>query len=374
MNDAWGRVMDNIRHTIILVDDNVSNLTQGKNILQTYYKVYPAPSAARLFKTLENVIPDLILLDIRMPEMNGYEAIKKLKADTRYADIPVIFLTALDDEDSEVEGFDLGAADYITKPFSASLLLRRITKELLIVQQKRDLKSYANHLENMVREKTAAIFNLQHTVRSTVTDMVKLRDNSTGGHISRTQHYMKALMDEIVRDGLYSDEIEGWNIDLFLQSAQLHDIGKVAITDLILNKPDKLTRDEFEIIKTHVSAGVEAVEKIMRHETEQAFLRHALFAAGTHHEKWDGSGYPTGLKGREIPLEGRLMAIVDVYDALVSERPYKRAFTHEEACMIIKEGAGTHFDPFLVDAFHKVQDEFGRVTMEVSHPLLGNAD
>ena len=312
------------------------------------------------------ITPDLILLDIRMPEMSGYDAIKRLKSDPRYEDIPVIFLTGLDDVEREVEGFELGAADYITKPFSAPLLLKRIAKELLIVQQKKDLQNYANHLENMVREKTAAIFNLQNTVRETVADMVELRDNSTGGHVSRTQLYMKALMDTVVAEGIYADEIEGWNIDLFLQSAQLHDVGKVAITDLILNKPDKLTRDEFEIIKTHVSAGVEVVEKIMRHETEQAFLRHALFVAGTHHEKWDGTGYPTGLKGREIPLEGRLMAIVDVYDALVSERPYKRAFTHEEACKIIEDGAGTHFDPLLVGAFQKVKDEFGMVTKEVS--------
>jgi len=358
--------MDNIRHTIILVDDNVSNLTQGKNILQAHYKVYPAPSAAKLFKTLEMITPDLILLDIRMPEIDGYETIKKLKSDPRYEDIPVIFLTGLDEVDREVEGFDLGAADYITKPFSAPLLLKRIAKELLIVQQRKDLQNYANHLENMVREKTAAIFNLQNTVRATVADMVELRDNSTGGHVSRTQRYMKALMEALVADGLYADEIKGWNIELFLQSAQLHDVGKVAITDLILNKPDKLTRDEFEIIKTHVSAGVEVVEKIMRHETEQAFLRHALFVAGTHHEKWDGTGYPSGLKGIEIPLEGRLMAIVDVYDALVSERPYKRAFTHEEACKIIEDGAGTHFDPLLVGAFQKIKDEFGRVTMEVN--------
>ena len=366
--------MDNIRHTIILVDDNVSNLTQGKNILQTFYKVYPAPSAAKLFKTLENVIPDLILLDIRMPEMDGYEAIKKLKADPRYASIPVVFLTALDDEESEMEGFDLGAADYITKPFSAPLLLRRIAKELLIVQQRKDLQNYANYLENMVREKTAAIFNLQHTVRSTVADMVELRDNSTGGHISRTQLYMKALMDELIGAGIYGDEIKDWDMDIFLQSAKLHDIGKVAITDLILNKPDKLTRDEFEIIKTHVSSGVEAVEKIMRHETEQAFLRHALFVAGTHHEKWDGTGYPTGLKGKDIPLEGRLMAIVDVYDALVSERPYKNAFTHDEACRIIEDSAGTHFDPVLVDAFRKAKDEFERVTREVERHTHGSLE
>ena len=357
--------MNNIRYTIILVDDNISNLTQGKNILQPFYKVYPAPSGDKLFKTLEIIIPDLILLDIKMPDMDGYEAIRKLKADHRYADIPVIFLTAMNDVSSEMEGFDLGAVDYITKPFSAPLLLRRIAKELLIVQQKRDLLNYAENLESMVREKTAAIINLQNTVRATVTDMVELRDNSTGEHVTRTQLYMKALMDELVRGKIYSDEIEGWNIDIFLQSTQLHDVGKIAITDLILNKPAKLTPDEFEIIKTHVSAGVEAVERIMSHETETAFLRHAMFIAGTHHEKWDGSGYPKGTKGKDIPLEGRLMAIVDVYDALVSERPYKSAFTHEEACRIIEAGAGTHFDPILVDAFRNVKNEFGKVTMQL---------
>jgi len=358
--------MNTIRYTLIMVDDNISNLTQGKNILQPFYKIYPAPSADKLFKTLEIVIPDLILLDIKMPEMDGYETIRKLKADSRYADIPVIFLTAIDDELSEMEGFDLGAADYITKPFSAPLLLRRIAKELLIVQQKRDLQHYAENLENMVREKTAAIINLQNTVRATVTDMVDLRDNSTGEHITRTQRYMKALMEELVRERIYSAEIEEWNMDIFLQSAQLHDVGKIAITDLILNKPAKLTPDEFEIIKTHVAAGVEAVERIMSHETETSFLRHAMFIAGTHHEKWDGSGYPKGLKGTDIPLEGRLMAIVDVYDALVSERPYKNALTHEEACRIIVSGAGTHFDPLLVEAFRNVENEFEKITLEVA--------
>jgi len=356
--------MNNTRHTIIFVDDNISNLTQGKNILQAFYKVYPAPSAAKLFKTLENVVPDLILLDIKMPEMDGYEAIKKLKADPRFADIPVIFLTALDDEASQVEGFNLGAADYITKPFSATLLLRRIAKELLIVEQRRNLRNYAENLENMVREKTAAIINLQNAICATVADLVELRDNSTGGHVSRTQFYMKALMDELVRKGIYKDEIDGWDIDIFLRSSQLHDIGKVTVTDLILNKPDKLMPDEFEIIKTHVSAGVEAVEKIMSHAEENAFLRHALFVAGTHHEKWDGTGYPTGLKGADIPLEGRLMAIVDVYDALVSERPYKEAFSHEEACKIIEAGAGTHFDPVLIEAFRNVKDVFETMTLE----------
>jgi len=352
--------MDNIRNTIILVDDNMANLTQGKNLLKTFYKVYPAPSAAKLFETLKNVTPDLILLDIDMPEMNGYEAIKKLKADDRFANIPVIFLTAKNDESSELEGLDLGAVDYVFKPFSGPLLLKRISNQILIVRSQAELKDYADNLEKRVREKTAEVIDLQNAVLHTITDLVEFRDNLTGGHVARTTLYLNALVDEIVRRG-ECKEIESWDIDSFLASAPLHDVGKIAITDLILNKPDKLTNEEFEIMKTHVLAGVDAIEKIMNNSSDSSFLRHALSIVGTHHEKWDGTGYPMGLKGLHIPLEGRLMAIADVYDALISVRPYKKSLTHEEACKIIEESAGTHFDPEIVDIFRCVEGEFLRI-------------
>ena len=357
--------MDNIRYKIVLVDDNMSNLDQGKNILKTFYKVYPAPSAAKLFETLENVTPDLILLDIEMPEMNGYEAIEKLKSDERFADIPVIFLTSKNDENSELKGFDLGASDYISKPFSAPLLLKRIANQLLIVRSQAELKGYADNLERMVREKAAQVTNLQNAVLSTVADLVEFRDNLTGGHITRTQLYMKALVEELVRRGIYRDEISKWDVDLFLQSVQLHDVGKIAITDLILNKPAKLTEEEFEIMKTHVTVGVDAIERIMNNAEEHDFLRHTLYIVGTHHEKWDGTGYPVGLKGMDIPLEGRLMAIADVYDALISERPYKKPFPTEEARKIIENGFGTHFDPELGCVFNSVADEIGRIAKEI---------
>ena len=356
--------MESTRKKIFLVDDVPANLAIGKNLLKTFYDVYPAPSAAILFEILERAIPDLVLLDIDMPEMNGYQAIRIMKADQRFKDIPVIFLTAKDDESSEMEGFDLGANDYITKPFSGPLLLRRISNLLLIEQQKRELKDYAENLEVKVSEKTAEVYSLKNAILSTVADLVECRDKSTGGHITRTQRYLKEMVDELIHWEEYSEELKKWDMDFFLTSAQLHDVGKIAIADMILNKPGMLDPDEFEIMKTHVTVGVEATERIMSETKEHVFLNHALLIAGTHHEKWDGSGYPTGLSGKDIPLEGRLMAIVDVYDALVSERPYKKPFHHDKACAIIEEGAGTHFDPVLVDVFKEVASRFEMIKNE----------
>ena len=358
--------MNKEREKIILVDDNMANLTQGRNMLKTFYEVYPAPSAAKLFEILENVSPGLILLDIEMPDMNGYEAMKKLKADARFSQIPVIFLTVKDDEESELEGLDLGAVDYVAKPFSGPLLLKRIANHLLIVKQKNELieqqaalRDYADNLEVRVRDKTQEIVKLQNAVLGIVTDMVEYRDKLTGGHVSRTQFYLKTMIEGSIAEGTYAEELKKWNMEYFLLSSQLHDVGKIAITDLILNKPGKLTEEEFEIMKTHVTIGVDAIEKIMQNADEHSFLNHALLIAGTHHEKWDGTGYPMGLKHNNIPLEGRLMAIADVYDALISVRSYKKALSHEESCRIIEDGSGTHFDPVLIKVFVKVKHILG---------------
>ena len=356
--------MENERSKIIFVDDNMAVLTMGMNILKTFYDVTPVSSAAKFFEIVETINPDLVLLDIEMPEINGYEAIKKFKSDPRNADIPVIFLTAKSDESSELEGFDLGAADYISKPFSSPLLHKRIANQLLILKQKKELKDYSANLESKVKEKTKEVIDLQNAVVSTLGDMVEFRDKLTGDHISRTQRYLKALLDELVSRGMCSSDISGWDTDLLVSSAPLHDVGKIAISDLILNKPAKHTQEEFEIMKSHVTAGVDAIVKIMKKTKKNAYLHHALLIAGTHHEKWDGTGYPAGLKGKNIPLEGRLMAVADVYDALISVRPYKKAFTHDEACKIIEDGRGTHFDPDLVDIFLNVHEEFKRIVRE----------
>jgi len=352
------------RGKIILVDDVKASLTMGRDLLKAAHEVYPAPSAQRMFELLENVAPDLILLDVEMPEMNGYEAIKRLKADCRYADIPVIFLTSRGEELSEMKGFDLGAADYVTKPFSGPLLLKRIANQLLIARQKKELKDYADNLEEKVKEKTSEVVELQNAVLSTVADLVEFRDENTGGHIARTQRYLQAFVREMISSGIYADEISQWDMGFFLPSAQLHDVGKIAISDLILNKPAKLTPEEFEIMKTHVAIGVDAIKQIMEKTREHKFLDHALLVAGYHHERWDGAGYPYALAGADIPLEGRLMAIADVYDALISARAYKQPMSHGDACAFIESNAGKHFDAVLVEVFKKVKDEFERIVRE----------
>jgi putative two-component system response regulator len=204
------------------------------------------------------------------------------------------------------------------------------------------------------------VLELQSTILQTVADLVESRDDITGGHVQRTQEFLRILVDALVDLGLYREQVEEWDIDLLLQSSQLHDVGKISISDMILNKPGKLTQDEFDEIKKHAAFGVKIIEKMEHHSSESDFLKYAKIFAGTHHEKWDGSGYPVGLSGEDIPLQGRLMAIADVYDALVCERPYKKAFPHDEAVEIIAGGRGTHFDPVLVDIFLQVSDQFRR--------------
>jgi putative two-component system response regulator len=348
--------MDNERKIIFLVDDNGTNLTAGKEILKDHYKVYPILSAKIMFDLLEDIIPDMILLDIEMPEMDGYKAIKMIKIDPRFWDIPVIFLTAKSDMGSELEGLSLGAIDYVAKPFSAPLLLKRIENHLFTEWQKRQLREMNDHLEEKVSQRTMQIINLQGAVLSTVADLVEFRDDVTGGHIARTQNYLKLLVDELLKEKLYTEETSVWNMDYLIPSAQLHDVGKIAISDTILNKPGKLTSEEFEIMKTHAAIGVTIIEKIEENAEEHDFMKHARLIAGGHHEKWDGTGYPLGVKGKDIPLEARLMALADVYDALRSARPYKQPLSSGEAKHIIQDGRGTQFDPVLVDVFLKVME------------------
>ncbi len=350
------------RQTIMLVDDNQANLNIGKNILKPYYEVYALPSSERLFRFLESVTPDLILLDIVMPGMNGFDVIRLLKADERYQDIPVIFLTSRAEEPDELEGLDLGAVDYVTKPFSAAILLKRIENHMLIKRQKLELTRLNGSLVEMVKERTARIARLQSTIIDSIADFVEFRDAFTGGHVTRTQEYMQTLLTHLVASGAYADDIITWeNMEYLVPSAQLHDLGKLFISDAILNKPGRLTPEEFAIMKTHVAKGVEAIRRLKKNEETRHFLHYAEIIAATHHEKWDGNGYPAGLREQEIPLPGRMMAIADVYDALISARPYKEPLTIEEAERIVVEGAGSHFDPVLVGIFGKVKGEFAAI-------------
>ncbi|MCL2768270.1 MAG: response regulator [Synergistaceae bacterium] len=354
--------MERSKYSIILAVNNMAILDYGREILKTSYDVYPALSAVKFFEILKHVIPDLILLDVEMPDMSGNEIIKKLKSDVRLSEIPVVFIAVNRDENSEKKGFDLGAADYIYKPFSAPLLTKTVETQLKIVQKTKDLmaiqtalKNYESNLEKMVLNKTKEVISL-HAVLTAVAELIESRDKYTSGHVSRTRLYLKAMIEEMLRKEIYKEEISKWNLDYFLTSSQLHDLGKIIIPEQILNKPSKLTSEEFGIMKKHVSVRVSTIEKILNNTYGHGFLHHVVLITETHHEKWDGSGYPAGLKGNDIPLEGRLMAISDSYDALISERPYKKAFSRIEAKKIIENNAGIQFDPQLVNVFRSVTD------------------
>ncbi|MCL2175481.1 MAG: response regulator [Treponema sp.] len=356
--------MQDKKSKIMLVDDNKANLAICRNLLSQYYDVFALSSADKLFEFLRHVLPDLILLDIDMPGMNGYETLTILKADKKYDEIPVIFVTAKTSENDEYAGLDLGAVDYITKPFTPILLLKRIENHLLIQKQKKTLQINNESLVKMVKKKTHQVYDLQNAIISNMAELVEFRDVITGKHISRTQKYLKKLMDQLIKDEVYADEMLVWDMNVILLSSQLHDVGKIAISDSILNKAGKLTHEEREIMKTHAVKGVEVIEKIEYTTENSAFLDYAKTFAGTHHEKWDGSGYPYGLSGMNIPLEGRIMAIADVYDALISERPYKKSFSTSKSAQIISNGSGTHFDPVLVSTFNKVKDDFASIAVE----------
>jgi putative two-component system response regulator len=286
----------------------------------------------------------MIILDVAMPEMNGFEAMKKLKTDPEYAEIPIIFLTALTDPHNEALGIRLGAVDFITKPFSEPVLLNRIKNHL--------------DIDGIVRNRTEQLMKLKNGIVFTLADIVERRDKCTGGHIERTSVYLRLLLVSMIEQAVYLDEIRDWDVDAVISSARLHDVGKIFIPDYILNKPGRLSEEEFDIIKNHALEGEKIIDQTIYRTGEAEFLNSAKLIAGFHHERWDGTGYPHKLKGKDIPLHGRIMAIIDVYDALVSERPYKKAFPHSTAVEIITGDSGTHFDPLIADVFSSICDRF----------------
>jgi len=330
--------------TIFAVDDSDTNLSLAKKALENYYRILTMPSAAKMFELLEKIIPDLILLDIEMPDMNGVEAFKKLKTNHVHGQIPVIFLTGRNDTAIEARCFELGAMDFITKPFSAPVLLNRI-------------KTYLN-IDEIIHQRTGQLQRLQTGIVSVLADIVENRDKATEGHIERTTAYIRILLGAMKQHGVYADEIQGWDIEMVILSARLHDIGKIVVSDVVLNKPDKLTGEEYETIKSHVDEGVKIIEKMVEQTGEADFLQNVKLFAGYHHEHWDGTGYPHGLRGTDIPLQGRIMAIVDTYDALISRRSYKEAIAFDEAERIIMENAGKQFDPYIVQVFTEVKEQF----------------
>ena len=332
--NLMGAVM---QKTVFIVDDNAINLAVAKEALDNKYRVRTFASSKAMFRVLEKEMPNLILLDIEMPEMDGFETLSKLKRNSLTKDIPVIFLTVLKDAETEVLGFQMGVVDFISKPFSSPVLRNRIKTHL--------------DTDEIIRERIADIQNLNNAFVHTLADMVESRDDNTGGHIERITSYIKILVGSMAERGVYADDLAKIDIDLMVSSARLHDVGKIAIPDAILNKPDKLTDEEIEIMQRHCEAGDRIINNIMLKTNNSELLQNAKLIINAHHERWDGRGYPRGLSGTEIPLQARIMAIVDVYDALVSKRSYKKAFTPEEAIEIIMQGAGNQFDPYIAESF-----------------------
>jgi len=349
---------------LVLIDDNVISLLAGKNALLDAYDLHTVPSGKALFELLAHVGPDLLLLDIEMPDMDGYAVLRHLKADARTAHIPVIFVTAKDNSADELVGLELGAVDYITKPISPALLRKRIEMHLLLVEQQRQLEQYNASLQRMVEKKTKTILELRNAVVNLLSVVVEYRDDQTGGHIHRTRKYLAIMMEEMLRSGVYAAEVASWDRQSVVLASALHDVGKLAIPDHILLKRGPLDVGEMAIIKKHPEYGGDIIERTDHDGLDRNFIEHGRIMATTHHEKWDGSGYPLGLAGTEIPLQGRLMALADVYDALLFRRPYKSPMSHEDALEIIRRGCGTAFDPLLVDVVLKVADRLDEASLD----------
>ncbi|MCL2874245.1 MAG: response regulator [Defluviitaleaceae bacterium] len=332
-----------MKKTIFVVDDSLSNLTRAAETLNPHYTVMTIPSGSKAISILEKVRPDLILLDIEMPEMDGFEVLRFLKNSDRYKSIPVIFLTAKTDHQTEIEALELGVVDFITKPFNPAVLLHRVKHHI--------------DISGLVIERTAQLYSANQDLIFVLADIVENRDETTGGHLGRTSRLVKMMLEKMLENKVYYDQIKDWDFDLIAECSLLHDVGKINTPDAILKKPDKLTLEEFEIMKNHALAGKSIIEKIVARSGENVFLNNAKIFAFSHHERWNGTGYPEGLKGEEISLQGRIMAIVDVYDALISKRSYKDAFTKDHAIKIISEERGLHFDPAIVDVFCDIWGE-----------------
>ena len=346
--------------TLLVVDDTPDNLMLMTDLLKDRYRVKAANSGEKALRVLQgDTLPDLILLDVMMPGLSGHEVAQQLKRDPRTRDIPIIFLTAMAATEDEIHGLELGAVDYITKPIRPALVLARVDTQLKLKAAQDFLRDHNDYLEREVERRTREVIAIQDVAIQAMASLAETRDNETGNHIRRTQHYIKVLAEHLRDHPRFSHFLTEDTIALLFKSAPLHDIGKIGIPDHILLKPGRYTEEEFEIMKTHTTLGRDAIQ----HAEDQLgiraeFLSLAKEIAYSHQEKWDGSGYPQGLAGDDIPVSARLMAVADVYDALISRRVYKAGMPHAQAVEIIRQGRGTHFDPDICDAFLVCVEQF----------------
>jgi putative two-component system response regulator len=353
-------LLPTVRHTVLVVDDTPDNLFLMKNLLKDHYRIKIASSGEQALKIAGSAPPpDLILLDIMMPDMDGYEVCRQLKHSAHTRGIPVIFLTARSDVEDEERGLGLGAVDYIAKPISPSIVLARVKTHLALKAMDDFLRDQNHFLESEVAKRTREVTAVQDVTILAMASLAETRDSDTGNHLRRTQFYIKALAEKLRDHPRFSEFLTPANIQAIFKSAPLHDIGKVGIPDYILLKPGRLEQHEFEIMKTHTTLGYNAILNAERAlGTPVEFLSFAMTIALSHQEKWDGSGYPQGLAGDAIPIAARLMAVADVYDALICRRVYKKPMSHDDAVQIMLDGRGTHFDEDMLDAFIAIQGDF----------------
>jgi putative two-component system response regulator len=351
--------------TILIVDSWSDNLVLMKELLHGRYHVQLAGSGADAIRlAVQAPRPDLILLDATLSDMDSQAVLRELRGDFLNEDVPVIFLTAADQAD-ERRAFREGASDVIVKPVNPESLAARVALHLELKSLRAMHKTRDSQLEYLVAERTREAVRMQDATILAMATLAESRDANTANHLLRTQRFFTVLARELRFHGRFSAELEDASIALMSKAAPLHDIGKVAVPDAILMKPGRLTPDEFNLMKQHTVHGRDAiagVEKTLG--GTNPFLRYAREITYSHQEKWDGSGYPQGLKGEQIPLSARLMAVADVYDALISKRVYKPAFTHETAVELIRQGSGEHFDPDIVDAMLVVEEQFRAIATE----------
>jgi putative two-component system response regulator len=335
---------------ILVVDDNLTNLKQINVQLAGDYKVVLAKSGVQALQICAKEMPDLVLLDIEMPEMDGFETIARLKDTAIFSQIPVIFLTANHDTATEIRALESGAVDFITKPIEKIILRHRIDLHLRYFD-------YQAYLEDTVK-------TLEDCIVTAFSDIIECRDENTGGHAIRTSKYVSLLCYELRKMGLFSAELSDREIEMMIRGTPLHDIGKIGVSDIILLKPAMLDDEEFCLMKNHTVIGAEILRGMYRRTPTQHYLKYAAMIAEFHHERYDGKGYPYGMKGDNIPMCARIMAVADVYDALVDTRVYKKSMNHSDACRIVYAGKETQFDPRIVEAFRTVNNEFDLASRE----------
>jgi putative two-component system response regulator len=346
--------MSNIIPTVFVVDDQDINIMMLEEILQDDYRIITANNGKEALHQLHSteVPPKIILLDLIMPQMDGRQMFEIMKADDALKRIPVIFITA--ENESESDLLAAGAVDFINKPFKPEIVKLRVRNQI-------ELKNYSDSLEIMVAEKTAEATKTLDSALQGLANVIEHRDLESGEHVKRTQLYVQTLCEYLIESkSAYADELVSLKPDIIMKSMALHDVGKIAIPDRILLKPGRLDPEEYEIMKTHTTRGMEIIGELGDVKSS-LYLKHCQDICVGHHERWDGKGYPRGIKELDIPLVARMAAVADVYDALVSARVYKEAFSYGEAVKIISDGNGTQFDPVITEAVVQIKDRFQKI-------------